>query len=144
MAFYLSHSALSIINFTLKKETILDKIILKGIEIFAYHGAFPEENFLGQRFTVNIEMEKDIRQACINDTLEDTVHYGLVHDDIVNLVKNNKFKLLEKLAEEIAKLIVTKYKLERITVNIEKPNAPINGIFKYVAVEIKRESKDYE
>lgn len=131
-------------NSTLKKETILDKIILKGIEVFAYHGAFPEENFLGQRFTVNIEMEKDIRRACINDTLEDTVHYGLVHDDIVNLVKNNKFKLLEKLAEEIAKLIVTKYKLEKITVNIEKPNAPINGIFKYVAVEITRESKDYE
>lgn len=121
----------------------MDKIIIKGIEVFAFHGAFPEENLLGQRFTINIEMQKDIRKACLNDTLEDTVHYGFVHDDVVNIAKNNKFKLIEKLAEEIAKLIIIKYGVSIVKVNIEKPNAPINGIFRYVAVEITRESKDY-
>lgn len=121
----------------------MDKIIIKGIEVFAFHGAFPEENLLGQRFTINIEMYKNIRKACQEDSLEDTVHYGFVHDDIVNLTKNKKFKLLEKLAEEIAKLVITKYDVQKIIVNIEKPNAPINGIFKYVAVEITREKKDY-
>ena len=121
----------------------MDKIIIKGIEVFAYHGAFPEENMLGQRFTIDVELIKDIRKACQNDTLEDTVHYGLVHDDIVTLTKNNKFKLIEKLAEEIAKMVIQKYKVEDIKVTIEKPNAPINGIFKYVAVEITRKSEDY-
>lgn len=121
----------------------MDKIIIKGIEVFAFHGALSEENTLGQRFTINIEMKKNIKKACQNDTLEDTVHYGLVHDDIVTLAKNNKFKLIEKLAEEIAKNIVTKYELEEILVTIEKPNAPINGIFKYVAVEIIRKREDY-
>lgn len=122
----------------------MDKIIIKGIEIFAYHGALAEENSLGQRFTINIVMQKDIRNACINDTLEDTVHYGFVHDDIVLLAKTYKFKLIEKLAEEIAKMIIKKYGVEVVTVEIEKPNAPINGIFKYVAVEITRRKKDYE
>jgi len=121
----------------------MDKIIIKGIEVFAYHGAFPEENLLGQRFTIDIQMQKDIRRACIHDSLEDTVHYGFVHDDVVTLTKNSKFKLIEKLAEEIAKMIITKYGVSIVTVTIEKPNAPINGIFKYVAVEITRESKDY-
>ncbi|MBP6408185.1 MAG: dihydroneopterin aldolase [Fusobacteriaceae bacterium] len=122
----------------------MDKIIIKGIEVFAYHGALSEENSLGQRFTIDITMKKDIRKACINDTLEDTVHYGFVHDDVVTLTKNNKFKLIEKLAEELAKMIVEKYGVEEVTVSIEKPNAPINGIFKYVAVEITRSKKDYE
>ena len=122
----------------------MDKIIIKGIEVFAYHGALSEENSLGQRFTIDITMKKDIRKACINDTLEDTVHYGFVHDDVVALTKNNKFKLIEKLAEELAKMIVEKYGVEEVTVSIEKPNAPINGIFKYVAVEITRSKKDYE
>ena len=122
----------------------MDKIIIKGIEVFAYHGALSEENSLGQRFTIDITMRKDIRKACINDTLEDTVHYGFVHDDVVTLTKNNKFKLIEKLAEELAKMIVEKYGVEEVTVSIEKPNAPINGIFKYVAVEITRSKKDYE
>ena len=122
----------------------MDKIIIKGIEVFAYHGALSEENSLGQRFTIDITMKKDIRKACINDTLEDTVHYGFVHDDVVTLTKNNKFKLIEKLAEELAKMIVEKYGVEEVTVSIEKPNAPINGIFKDVAVEITRSKKDYE
>lgn len=121
----------------------MDKIIIKGIEVFAYHGAFKEENTLGQRFTIDIEMSKDIKKACVNDTLEDTVHYGFVHDDVVALTKNNKFKLIEKLAEEIAKMIITKYGVEELKVTIEKPNAPINGIFRYVAVEITRSAKDY-
>lgn len=122
----------------------MDKIIIKGIEVFAYHGALSEENTLGQRFTIDITMKKDIKKACINDTLEDTVHYGFVHDDVVTLTKNNKFKLIEKLAEELAKMIIEKYGVEEVTVSIEKPNAPINGIFKYVAVEITRSKKDYE
>ena len=122
----------------------MDKIIIKGIEVFAYHGALSEENSLGQRFSIDITMKKDIKKACINDTLEDTVHYGFVHDDVVTLTKNNKFKLIEKLAEELAKMIVEKYGVEEVTVSIEKPNAPINGIFKYVAVEITRSKKDYE
>lgn len=122
----------------------MDKIIIKGIEVFAFHGALSEENTLGQRFTIDITMKKDIRKACINDTLEDTVHYGFVHDDVVTLTKNNKFKLIEKLAEELAKMIIEKYGVEEVTVSIEKPNAPINGIFKYVAVEITRSKKDYE
>ena len=122
----------------------MDKIIIKGIEIFAYHGALSEENTLGQKFIIDIEMKKDIKKACEEDSLEETVHYGWVHDDIVELVKNNKFKLIEKLAEEIAKNIINKYKIEEIRVLIKKPNAPINGIFKYVAVEIVRGKKDYE
>ena len=122
----------------------MDKIIIKGIEVFAFHGALSEENTLGQRFTIDITMKKDIRKACVNDTLEDTVHYGFVHDDVVTLAKTNKFKLIEKLAEEIAKMIIEKYGVEEVTVLIEKPNAPINGIFKYVAVEITRSKKDYE
>ena len=122
----------------------MDKIIIKGIEVFAFHGALSEENTLGQRFTIDITMKKNIRKACVNDTLEDTVHYGFVHDDVVNLTKNNKIKLIEKLAEELAKMIIEKYGVEEVTVSIEKPNAPINGIFKYVAVEITRSKKDYE
>lgn len=122
----------------------MDKIIIKGIEVFAFHGALSEENTLGQRFTIDITMKKNIRKACINDTLEDTVHYGFVHDDVVALAKNNKFKLIEKLAEELAKMIIEEYGVEEVTVSIEKPNAPINGIFKYVAVEITRSKKDYE
>ena len=94
----------------------MDKIIIKEIEVFAFHGALKEENSLGQRFTIDIEMKKNIRKACEEDNLEGTVHYGYVHDDVVQLTKNTKFKLIEKLAEEIAKMVIKKYGVEEITV----------------------------
>jgi dihydroneopterin aldolase len=102
----------------------MDKIIIKGIEVFAYHGALSEENSLGQRFTIDITMKKDIRKACINDTLEDTVHYGFVHDDVVTLTKNNKFKLIEKLAEALERARLLNEQAEQLKEQADKLGKP--------------------
>lgn len=122
----------------------MDKIIIKGIEVFAFHGALEEENSLGQKFYIDLELYKDLKKAGKLDSLEDTVHYGLVHDEVVAICKNNTFKLIEKLAEEIAKNIIKNHAIKKIKVKIRKPNAPIRGHFEYVAVEIKRHKDDYK
>ncbi len=121
----------------------MDKVILRGVEVFAYHGALPEENRLGQKFYIDLELSKDLRKAGREDSLEDTIHYGFVHDDVVKLAKENTFLLIERLAEEIAKLVLTKYEVEEIKVKIRKPNAPIKGHFEYAAVEITRSKDEY-
>lgn len=122
----------------------MDKIIIKGIEVFAFHGALPEENSLGQKFYIDLELYKDLKKAGNLDSLEDTVHYGMVHDTVVTLCKNNTYKLIEKVAEEIAKEVIKNYDINKIKVKIKKPNAPIRGHFEYVAVEIERNKNDYE
>ncbi len=121
----------------------MDKVILKGVEVFAYHGAIPEENRLGQKFYIDLTLYRDLRKAGREDSLEDTIHYGFVHDDVVKLTKENTYLLIERLAEEIARLILTKYAVEKIDVKIRKPNAPINGHFEYAGVEITRSKDEY-
>lgn len=121
----------------------LDKIMIKNLEVFAFHGAIPEENRLGQKFYIDLTIYKDLRKACKEDSLKDTIHYGMVHDEVVLTAKSNTYYLIEKLAEEIAKNVIEKFEIEKIKVKIKKPNAPINGHFEYVAVEIEREADEY-
>ena len=51
----------------------MDKVILRGLEIFAYHGVNPEEKRDGQLFVLDITLFADLSQARKSDSLEDTV-----------------------------------------------------------------------
>lgn len=66
----------------------MDKIILKNCRFYGYHGAFAEENMLGQIFVVNAILSVDLSKASLSDELEDTVHYGMVFDCIKNQAEN--------------------------------------------------------
>ena len=54
----------------------MDQIIIDGLEIFANHGVFPEENRLGQKFVVSVILYLDTRRAGKSDDLEQSVNYG--------------------------------------------------------------------
>jgi len=54
----------------------MGKVTLEGIEFHAYHGAYPEESILGNRFTVDLELDTDFKTAMESDALKDTVDYA--------------------------------------------------------------------
>ena len=54
----------------------MDKISIRGLEVFANHGVFKEENVLGQKFIVNAELVCDTRSAGKEDNLEKSVNYA--------------------------------------------------------------------
>ena len=55
----------------------LDQIKIEGLEIFANHGVFPEENVLGQKFIVSATLYTDTRKAGKTDELTASIHYGI-------------------------------------------------------------------
>lgn len=55
-----------------------DAIHLRGLEFYAYHGVLPEEQVLGQRFLIDMDMFSDLRQAGSSDQVGDTIHYGCI------------------------------------------------------------------
>ncbi|TDT71412.1 dihydroneopterin aldolase [Hypnocyclicus thermotrophus] len=122
----------------------MDKISIKNIVVYGYHGAIKEENVLGQKFIINIDMYTSLKKAGINDNLEETIHYGYVYNDIVNIATKKNYKLIEALGENICKILFKKYNMNKIIIEIKKPNAPIPGIFDYVSITLEREKKDYE
>ncbi|MGF7184210.1 dihydroneopterin aldolase [Desulfitispora alkaliphila] len=120
----------------------MEKIIMEKLEFYAYHGVLQEEKDLGQRFLVDVEIGFEGAKAGKSDKIEDTINYATVYDGVKNIVVNQKFNLIEKLAEEIASYVLTIDKVYWCKVRVNKPQAPIAGIFNNVAIEIMRERND--
>jgi dihydroneopterin aldolase len=117
----------------------VDKILLKDIKLYGYHGVLPEEREKGQYFYIDVELSVDLTQAGRTDELTNTVDYSKIYDIIVSVNKNNKFRLIETLAHIISQEILSTYEIIKdITVQVRKPDAPIDGDFGWMGVEIKR------
>ncbi|HER6567138.1 TPA: dihydroneopterin aldolase [Streptococcus pyogenes] len=118
----------------------MDKIVLEGCRFYGYHGAFKEEQILGQIFLVDLELSVDLQAASLSDQLTDTVHYGMVFDSVRQLVEGEKFILIERLAGVICEQLFNEFPpIEAIKVAIKKENPPIAGHYKAVGVELERQ-----
>ena len=118
----------------------MDQICIENLEIFAHHGVFPEENVLGQKFIVSAILETDTRKAGKTDDLEQSIHYGLVSEDIKKILEENTYQLLERIAEVVCEELLKKYKLLKgITLEIKKPWAPLLLPVESVSVKIHRQ-----
>jgi len=115
-----------------------DVIHLRGLEFYAYHGALPEEQVLGQRFIIDMDLFSDLSLAGSSDLVEDTIHYGEVYQVIKACVTGDTHQLLEHLAEDIAQRVLEQFSCTSVRVEVHKPQAPIPGIFRDVSVEIWR------
>lgn len=109
------------------------------MEFYGYHGVFPEETKLGQRFKVDLTVEADLAKAGKSDELEDSINYGELYEVCKGVVEGKPFKLVEAVAEEIASELLNKFSsIEKCTVKVYKPDPPIAGHYESVAVEIVR------
>lgn len=113
---------------------------MNKLAFYGYHGAYCEENRLGQRFYVDLVMLLDLRQAGTSDQLQHTVDYGKVYQLVKDIVEGKPRKLVETVAEDIAAVILESYPLvEKVNVTVVKPDPPIPGHYDSVAVEITRD-----
>lgn len=118
----------------------MDKIIMENMGFYGYHGVLKEEKTLGQKFFVDAYLYLSLKKAGETDNLNFSVNYGEVYETIKEIVTNEKFDLLEGLAERICSEIFSSYSLvQKLLIRIKKPEAPVAGIFEYFGVEIERE-----
>ncbi|RLQ82878.1 dihydroneopterin aldolase [Planomicrobium sp. Y74] len=117
----------------------MDYIHLNEMEFYGYHGVFPEEMKLGQRFRLTVSLAVDLKKAGETDGLEHTVHYGEVYSVCQSVIEGNPKKLLEAVAESLAAEILSTFSLVKgIRIQLIKPDPPIPGHYKSVAVDITR------
>ncbi len=117
----------------------MDKIYIKGLEIFAKHGVHPEENVLGQKFRVNVEASVDTELAGLTDELSYSVSYSDMAKQAAASMTKEVYKLIERAAEVTALDLLEKFPLVReVSVEIEKPWAPVGLPLDRVSVKITR------
>lgn len=118
----------------------MDKISIKGLKFFAYHGVNPEEKENGQNFVIDLDYYVNIARACQMDTLDDTVSYAKVVKTIRRVFTAEKYDLIERAAQVIADAVLDEFDdIFKVEVTLKKPEAPISAEFDYVAVSIMRE-----
>lgn len=118
----------------------MDKILLNKMQFYGFHGLFPEENKLGQRFNVDVELFADLKKAGQTDNMMDSVHYGHAFDVVKKIVEGEPKNLIEAVAEKIATELLSQFELlHACKVTVVKPDPPIPGHYQSVAVEIYRE-----
>ena len=118
----------------------MDKIVIKNLNIFAYHGVFEEEKKNGQLFRISAELRLSLRKAAQQDDLRLAVNYADVCELIQEVTTREKCDLIETVAENIAAEILMKYKtVQGVRVKVSKPDAPIDMTFEDVAVVVDRE-----
>lgn len=117
----------------------MDRIVLKNMVFYGYHGDLPEENELGQRFHVDVSLSLDASKAGETDRLEDSINYAEVYGVVADIMNNERCHLLERAGALIADRIWQTYHgVVGVAVSIRKPSVPIAGAIDYVEVTITR------
>ncbi|WZX99750.1 dihydroneopterin aldolase [Bacillus sp. FSL W7-1360] len=121
----------------------MDKIHMKQLSFYGYHGVFPEERKLGQRFMVDVTLMLDLSAAALNDELTASIDYGDVYARIRDIVEGKPHQLVEALTNKIIEELFAAYeRLQGCTVVVTKPDPPIPGHYQSVAVEMTRQRDD--
>ena len=118
-----------------------DKILLSGAHFFAHHGASDEEQKIGGRYVVDVELTYDLSRAGSSDHLDHTISYSKVYSAVQTIVEGKSFRLVEALAEEIAQTLLNRFPADAVLVRVKKQPPPIQGIIDFAGVEIFRERK---
>jgi dihydroneopterin aldolase len=113
-------------------------IRIEDMEFYAFHGHFREEQIVGNRFIIDLEIETDTDKAGASDRLEDATDY-VTACRVVKKEMESKSKLLEHIAKRILDSLFNELPgIRHAAVKIRKMNPPAGMKVGSVSVEMSR------
>ncbi|CAI8614951.1 unnamed protein product [Vicia faba] len=120
-----------------------DKLVLKGLSFYGFHGVLKEEKILGQKFFVDIDAWMDLKPAGKSDNLSDSFSYVEIYRIAKEVIEGPAHNLLESVAQKIAISTLEIHKeISAVRVKVGKPHVAIPDPFDYLGVEILRRRSD--
>ncbi|WP_318456477.1 dihydroneopterin aldolase [Photobacterium leiognathi] len=117
----------------------MDTVFIEQLEVIATIGVYDWEQEIKQKLVLDLEMAHDNRPAANNDDVMLALDYSTVSTAVTNLIEQGRFLLVERVAEEVASLIMTDFNVPWMKVRVTKPGAVVNA--RGVGVQIERGSK---
>lgn len=114
-------------------------IEIEGMEFYAFHGCYKEEQIVGNRFIVDLSFETDVKAATESDSVIDSVNYVEVYE-LVEQQMQITSHILENVAERIIESIMSRFfpQIISVKVKVSKCNPPLGGNVKKVSVILEK------
>lgn len=122
--------------FIIYQNKIMSKISIEGMEFFAYHGCFKEEQIIGTKFIIDLFLTVDTASAEVTDDLHKTVDYQAVYMVVKEEMKQSS-KLLEHVGRRIIDSVLKGFPtVEKASIKVKKLNPPLGGKMDFVSVTL--------
>jgi len=116
-----------------------DRMFVSSLVVHAHHGVGEDEGRIGQQFLIDLMLELDLAKAGVTDRLADTISYADVVDVASAAFRAQRYRLVEAAAAAVSEALLARFpRLDRLTVTVHKPHAPIAAVFGDVGVTITR------
>ncbi len=127
----------------MRKQELTNIIRIKNAQFYAYHGALKEEQNIGGKFEVDVDMYTNFRKAAEKDDLKLTTNYHEVYKFLDKIIHSHKYYLIETIATIIADEVLANFsEIERIEVKVRKRSVPVGGMLDYVEAEVNKDKDE--
>ena len=116
----------------------MSKITIVDLEVFLNVGVSDEERATPQRLLLTVDLEFDFSSAAVSDRLTRTIDYFAVAQRLLKYGEGRSWKLIEKLASDVADEVVTQFQPQEVTVEVKKFPIPQA---KHVSVSLTRSGR---
>ncbi|TKI04912.1 bifunctional dihydroneopterin aldolase/7,8-dihydroneopterin epimerase [Martelella alba] len=101
----------------------MDIVFIKGLTVMAVIGVYDWEQNRRQKLVFDIEMAWDNRPAARSDNVQDCLSYADVSEAVLAHVSSGRFALVERVADEVADLLLRRFHSPRVRIQVSKPGA---------------------
>jgi len=105
------------------REASLDSVFVRSLVVHAILGIHPHERVTPQPVRISFSLTTDIRQAAQTDEIRHALDYAHAAERVSAVTRNGQFQLAETLAEQLAAMLLAEFPAQRVSVEVEKPEA---------------------
>jgi dihydroneopterin aldolase len=118
-------------------------IRIKKATFYGYHGVRSEEQSVGGKFEADVDIYTNFTEAAEKDSLDKTIDYHKVYSFMYHLALEQKYYLIEALANKIADELLIKFeRITKVAVRVRKNNPPLGGVVEIVEVEVVKDRQE--
>ncbi|HGG9108839.1 bifunctional dihydroneopterin aldolase/7,8-dihydroneopterin epimerase [Enterobacter cloacae] len=101
----------------------MDIVFIEQLSVITTIGVYDWEQTIEQKLVFDIEMGWDNRKSAKSDDVNDCLSYADISETIIAHVEGQRFALVERVAEEVAELLLTKFNSPWVRIKLSKPGA---------------------
>ena len=119
----------------------MDIVFIEQLSVITTIGVYDWEQTIGQKFVFDIEMAWDNQKAALSDDVNDCLSYADVSELVLNYVGGGRFALVERVAEEVAALLLKRFPSPWVKIKVSKPGAVAQAASVGVIIERRQSLK---